>query len=359
MVILHYAGIEKNNASGVSVIIPQILDCQAKFAQVGIFNYNKDFFDTAEDVVRISDFTEGDDYHNFSAPFNKPDLVVFHSPFGIPKAVMIAKKLKKEKIPYVIVPHGCFSAYAMKKKKLKKTAARIVFLDKMVADAAKIQYLSDGEQSASIYKKDSFIVPNGVDISPLKDRTVNSEPLVMSFIGRKDIYNKGLDLLIGACGKIKEKIKGKVRIDIYGPASSKHEAELEKLISDNDVEDLIFQKPSVFGEEKANIYLNTDIFVLPSRSEGQPVAILEAWSHGVPTLVTPGTNVSEECESNGCGWAVSEDLEAIAQKLLYLIENREEIAKCSKNAYEYVCREYNWNRISDRYRDEFLIILKK
>lgn len=359
MVILHYAGIIKNNASGLSVIVPQILNYQSKFAQVGIFNYDGEFFDTAEGVTRISDFTESDDYRTFPAPFNKPDIVVIHSPFGIPKVVMIAKKLKKSGIPYIIVPHGCFSSYAMKKKKLKKTAARIVFLDKMVADATKIQYLSEGEQRASIYRKESFIVPNGIDINPWVEKTLNSDLLVMSFIGRKDLYHKGLDLLIGACGSIKDQIKDKVQIDLYGPACPEHDAQLRKVIADNGVGDFVFHKPSVFYEEKTLVYQNTDVVVLTSRFEGQPVAILEAWSYGVPTLVTPGTNVSEECESNGCGWAVSQNVEAIAQKLLYLIENREEIAKCSKNAYEYVCREYNWNRISDRYREEFLSILKK
>jgi glycosyltransferase involved in cell wall biosynthesis len=359
VVILHYAGIAKNNASGVSVIVPQIIDSHTMFAEVGLFNYGKDCFDTVNKVVRISDFIKDDNYRNFPTPFNKPDIVLFHSPFAMPRIMFITNLLKKDNIPYVVVPHGCFSSYAMKNKSIKKYIARLVYMDRVVANAAKMQYLSNGEQGSSVYNKEFFVVPNGIDIKPYTSRDAGKDMLQISFIGRKDAYHKGLDFLIEACGKVKDRLLGKACIKIYGPATEEQSQQIKRLISDFGVDDVVFDLPAVFAKEKVNVYQNTDVVVLTSRFEGQPVAILEAWSYGVPTLVTPGTNVSEECESNGCGWAVSQNVEAIAQKLLYLIENREEIAKCSENAYEYVCREYNWNRISDRYREEFLSILKK
>lgn len=359
MVVLHYAGIGKNNASGVSVIVPRIVDSNAKFAQVGLFNYTGECFDTAEGVVRISDIVESDDYHNFPAPFNKPDVVLIHSPFGIPKVVQITKELKKDGIPYVIVPHGCFASHAMKKKRLKKTVARVLLFDKMVKDAAKIQYLSVGEQKSSIYKKkDSFIVPNGIDMKEFVKGDSDEDVLELSFIGRKDMYHKGLDLLIEACGKAKESIKNKVRLRIYGPADAMQNEALERAILEHGVQDFVFNEPAVFGEEKKNVYLNTDVFVLTSRFEGQPVAILEAWSYGVPTLVTPGTNVWEECDKQKCGWSVAQDAHAIAQTIIMLANDKECVDRCAKNAYDYVCDEYNWEKISDRYYKEFTSLFK-
>lgn len=162
MVVLHYANISRNKASGVSVIVPQIMNAQTEFAQIGFYNYGKEIFDTVQGVTRISDTYSQDDYRTFPVPFNRPDIVVFHSPFGMPRIIALAKMLKKDGIPYIIVPHGCFSSFAMKKKWLKKRIARFLFMDRVVKSSACMQYLSDGEQRASVYDTKYFIIPNGI-----------------------------------------------------------------------------------------------------------------------------------------------------------------------------------------------------
>src|SRR5438552_4392289 len=53
---------------------------------------------------------------------------------------------------------------------------------------------------------------------------------------------------------------------------------------------LLFLGPR-FGEEKATAYRNADGFVLPSLSEGLPMAILEAWAHAKPVLMTSECNL--------------------------------------------------------------------
>lgn len=358
MVVLHYANISRNNASGVSVIIPQIMNAQTEFAQIGFYNYGEESFDTVQGVTRISDTYSKDNYRTFPAPFNRPDIVVFHSPFGTPGIIALARMLKKDRIPYIIVPHGCFSSFAMKKKWLKKRFARLVFMDRVVKDSTGMQYLSEGERKASVYDTKCFVVPNGIFVPEYveKDR---KEVLEISFIGRKDLYHKGLDFLIEACGIAKEQLRTKARINIYGPASDDQTAKIRQLIADHGVEDFVFDLPPVFGEDKKKVYMNTDVFVLTSRFEGQPVAILEAWSNGVPTLVTPGTNVSEECAENGCGWSVAANAEAIAEKLIYLANNREEIDLKSSKAHSHVQKKYSWENIQKMYFVEYRKILNQ
>jgi poly(glycerol-phosphate) alpha-glucosyltransferase len=41
-----------------------------------------------------------------------------------------------------------------------------------------------------------------------------------------------------------------------------------------------------FGEDKAESYRSADAFILPSYSEGMPMTVLEAWSYGLPVLMT-------------------------------------------------------------------------
>jgi poly(glycerol-phosphate) alpha-glucosyltransferase len=53
----------------------------------------------------------------------------------------------------------------------------------------------------------------------------------------------------------------------------------------------------VFGQDKQAAFDTADVFVLPSHSEGLPMAVLEAWGAGLPALITPGCNLPDGIEA--------------------------------------------------------------
>lgn len=59
-----------------------------------------------------------------------------------------------------------------------------------------------------------------------------------------------------------------------------------------DVVDVVFYGPA-FGEEKEALLRSADAFILPSFSEGLPMSVLEAWSYGLPVVMTPECNLPE------------------------------------------------------------------
>jgi glycosyltransferase involved in cell wall biosynthesis len=72
-----------------------------------------------------------------------------------------------------------------------------------------------------------------------------------------------------------------------------HMAELQRLSAELDLQgDVIFPGP-LFGEAKAGALANAGAFVLPSFSEGLPMAVLEAWAYGRPVLMTEACNLPE------------------------------------------------------------------
>ena len=56
--------------------------------------------------------------------------------------------------------------------------------------------------------------------------------------------------------------------------------------------DVVFYGPA-FGVEKEALFRSADAFILPSFSEGLPMSVLEAWSYGLPVVMTPECNLPE------------------------------------------------------------------
>jgi poly(glycerol-phosphate) alpha-glucosyltransferase len=73
--------------------------------------------------------------------------------------------------------------------------------------------------------------------------------------------------------------------------SRNQKAETISAFSFQDVS-VLFLGP-LFGRDKEAAYANCDAFILPSYSEGLPMAVLEAWSYAKPVLMTPECNLPE------------------------------------------------------------------
>jgi len=86
--------------------------------------------------------------------------------------------------------------------------------------------------------------------------------------------------------------------------------------------DVIQFRGWVSGEEKELLLRETDIYVLPSYSEGLPMSILEAMSYGIPVISTPVGGVPEVVIDGINGFLVDPgDVHGLADKLEQLISD--------------------------------------
>ena len=91
------------------------------------------------------------------------------------------------------------------------------------------------------------------------------------------------------------------------------------------------QKKEKDGEEVLRCLLACDVFVHTSRSEGMPMAVLEAMAMGRPCLVTPGTNMADVvCE--GGGWQCQPDPDSIAESLKDIYQQRDSLQARGKQS---------------------------
>jgi glycosyltransferase involved in cell wall biosynthesis len=101
-----------------------------------------------------------------------------------------------------------------------------------------------------------------------------------------------------------------------------------------------------------------DLFVLPSVSEGLPVALLEAMSAGVPVIATSLKGVEDVLKETQAGWLVPPaNPDALSDALLQLLADvalRQRLGKLGK---ELVMNEYTVDKMCARYAALFQEIL--
>lgn len=267
----------------------------------------------------------------------KPDIVVFDG-FYDKYQIRMSFLLKCLRIPYVIVFHGGASSDNAKKNWLKKRVANILFFNRFVRWANRVVYLSENEKSRSIFlktNKNTSVIPNGVKINKENNYKGFEGKLKILFLSRLDWKGKGLDVLCEAIRMLYESsYSNRVEFFFYG---TKESEDCEKLFTFGEMTKYCGY---VSGEDKKKAFKSSDVFILPSRSEGMPVAVLEALSFGMPCIVTPETNMATLIEDNECGWVVYLSAKDIYNTIVNAIEafaqnSRKYYDSCKKTAARF------------------------
>lgn len=100
---------------------------------------------------------------------------------------------------------------------------------------------------------------------------------------------------------------------------------MKKLTAAKKIEDKVLFTGLLVGEEKLSAYVDADVFVLTSYSEGLPLTVLEACASGVPVVITHHCNIPEVADYEA-GFVV-EGREDEIQNVVFTILNDQKIKK--------------------------------
>lgn len=341
MVILHIASIGESLTSGVNVAVPLHIKAQMELAQVLLVNIRN--INVAGDIQ--CEYKGAESFPDYlPEPFNKPDIAIFHEVNYI-EYIRLYKQLLKRRIPYIIVPHGCITKTALKKKWLKKKIAYTLWFNRFIKKAAAVQCLSENEAKESVIAENKIIVPNGMELHEQKPVHSGREGMKLVYIGRLE-FVKGLDLMIKAVGKIAGYMReNKITLDICGPDINGRLATIKGYIEEENVWDIVHTHPPVFGEEKARVINDGDVFIQTSRSEGLPLGILEALSYGMPVIVTKGTQLMGQVTESNCGYAAGDCAESIADAIKQAFDTKDKWAELGIAARAFIEEHYEWSKI--------------
>lgn len=345
MKILHLTQNGINHISGISQVLKYLVPAQN---QIETITSRIIAFEGEKTSDEISTITNSIDEIKCYIKNFKPDICIFHGVYFI-NYVAISYFLYKSNIPYLIQPHSSFGRNAQKKSFIKKYLSNITVFRSFIKKAYGLIFLNNNEKETSVVRsKVEVVIPNGVNeyYPQLNFHDDESNIVKLFFIGRIDIYHKGLDILLNSLINYPMKIDN-VEYHIYGNGNKKNLYKLQNLI--RKVESIkVFFHGRVLGEEKHEALSKNDIFVLTSRYEGFPVSVLEALSYGKPVIITEGTNVTDIVKNNELGWIIDNkniDLNLIIDHIAEYKNNKiEYMKKCN----DFVNYYYTWNKVAQK-----------
>jgi glycosyltransferase involved in cell wall biosynthesis len=189
-------------------------------------------------------------------------------------------------------------------------------------------------------------IPNGVDPERFEPPDRDWESVRMLFVGRV-VYQKGLDLLLHALGRMKEQPWS---LTIVGDGPQR--GPLELLAAHLGIVDRIRFAGWLQGEELISAYHAANLFVYPSRHEGMPNAVLEAMASGLPVIATRIAGNEELVVERETGMLVeSENQQDLERALSGLMADPELRRRLGAAARAFVSERYPWERITGAYLD--------
>lgn len=224
-------------------------------------------------------------------------------------------------------------------------------LQRMVAFLSRCIIIVSEEIAGSFGRHKIRLVHNGVEIEPLRPKSFRIGERQVGMVGRLS-PEKGVDLFLEAAALMKERIGG-VRFVVVGEGPLR--AKLEKLSESLDLSAITTFTGFVDGARE--MLDSIDVLVLPSRSEGQPMVLLESLAVGCPVVATDVGGVRELLDG-GCGVVVPpEDPEAIASAVVRLLEEPESVSQIVKLGRRRVEEHYSAEKMAERtmevYREAF------
>ena len=297
---------------------------------------------------------------------NSGSAYLLRVPGTIPTIYYVLLKLKR--IPFSVEvaadPYDSYSPQSLNGHKLAKWVQKFFVKATLsqCADSSTSLYVTKNAlqlryppaKSTQSYSCTSIDLPaNNFRKTPKTYSLSKNKPFKIILVGNMESKMKGHDVLLSSLSILKQS-NYLVTLDVIG--YGKYKNYFKKLAEDLNIGDSVhFLGKIQSGKEIFRYLEQSDIFVLPSRQEGLPRALIEAMSQALPAIATRVGGTNELLDND---WIVDpESPKQIADKIIDLIYNEDLCNKLSARNLE-LAKEYSSDNIS-KTRNNFLLNLKE
>ena len=264
---------------------------------------------------------------------------------------------KKNKIPFVTTPNGTLVSGMLKRSRMKKLVAWMLFDKHIIKYAKVIHSLSEFEshEMGRKIKKQSQkirVIPNGVfppsqkstdSLNKLQKVLKPKNEKILLFLSRVHPIKGIIDLLDAWCTLDNPDWK----LVVVGPVEDEISGQVNAAMNTANVNII----GPVYGDERFDYFQLADAYILPSYAEGLPTALLEAASFGLPIIYTHECNFEDLEKVNG-GILTSTGENSITSALSLLFDMPDEdLTKMSNRAKALIDDKYNWDNVAKNWFD--------
>lgn len=279
---------------------------------------------------------------------------------------MAVRLSRMMKMPTVLTIHGTYGLryYGGAARFFEETFNRVVLAQTLRDASAVICCTRLEEGYARQYYDDikGFNIPNGIDVAlfrdALKDKQsfrgeyeISLDRRVVLFVGRLTPV-KGVIEFMEAIGLVAREFPEAFFVIVGdGPLSE----EVEGLAGHGNVRFISWVPHS----EMHKLYALSDIFVIPSKSEGQPLTLLEAMASQLYIVAMPVGGVPETLAGYRCKTYINQCSPVeIARGLRVAIENLSEAKEADSKSLSYVER-FDWSNVTSETEKVYGYVLNR
>lgn len=368
MKLLHIAPITKNQTSGLSHSVKNLLEAQSRNGyQVAVISSQSSTNFFTKKVMWFSVSRDSylkiilkNPFKKVIHSFGKPDIIIFHDLYNLKQTILLILALFVNSKVF-ITPRGAFSPVALSRSYYKKKIYYYLLIRPFIKHIYAFIALNEPEKKIikRITEKKTIIISNGINdnrkiYEKYKEnylKKTNSESIKICFLGRYDIFIKGLDYLLeGFIDYQNISYKNKIKLYLIGNHSEKKDYNsnlfLKNIYSRLKIKKNLVIEGPFYNEEKWKRLTEMDVLILPSRTEGMPNTILEALSIAIPCFVTKETNMADIIKKSDSGLIFKGDKESV-KKLFIDTEkvSKKKFIRMGKNGLEYAIKNLKWDKV--------------
>lgn len=193
--------------------------------------------------------------------------------------------------PMLLSPHGMLDPWITRRNRWKKLPARMIWEHRAWRSASAFHALTDAEAQDIDREVPGTAVATIPNMAPPPGPGRDSMPSASAvYLGRIH-EKKNVGALIEAWRLARPRLPDDAHLTIAGWGDDASIDALNRAFVEG--EDSIDFVGTVFESQKAALFDMARFFILPTKSEGLPVTVLEAWAAGTPTIMTEACHLPE------------------------------------------------------------------
>jgi glycosyltransferase involved in cell wall biosynthesis len=274
----------------------------------------------------------------------RPDLVHAHA---VDVGASVAGIARSQGIPVVLTCHGLWFPNRPRWSPLgwlERSLLRRGYDAITTVDRASAKELRDLGWSNAI------VVPNGVDLSEFIGSDSHDGTTRILFVGRH-VYQKGIDVLLEAAALVRSRIAEPFVLELAGDGPER--SRMERRAMDLGLGDVARFLGSLSRPDLLRAYHRATAFVLPSRFEGFPLVILEAWAASLPVIATAVGGVPDLCDKGNAWLVPPESPTALADAIVSLALDPARRRELGTRGRAAVQGRYTWEVIAYAYEEVY------